>query len=136
VGIALSDPTGILASPLTIIERSRDGSDYEAILKIARSNGVVHIIVGLPLSMDGSIGNQAEKTAHFAENLKQRTTIPVSYQDERLSTVEARRMVREARKPAKTERYDAAAAALILQDYLNTAHPIEFPNDPEEQATA
>ena len=121
---------GILASPLTIIERRKDGSDYEAILEIARSKDVAHIIVGLPLSMDGGIGSQAEKTVMFTEDLKRRTTIPVSYQDERLSTVEARRMVKEARKTARTERYDAAAAALILQDYLNTTNPVNYPNDP------
>ncbi len=129
IGVALSDPMGILASPVTIIERRKGGLDYDAILELARANEVEQIVVGLPLSMDGGMGSQAEKTAVFTEELRRRSPIPVVYQDERLSTVEARRMVREARKPARTERYDAAAAALILQEYLDAARPAMYPDD-------
>jgi putative Holliday junction resolvase len=129
IGVALGDPLGILASPLTIVTRRNDGSDYTDILRIIEENAVDSIIVGLPLSMDGSEGSQAVKTRAFAEELRRRTDVPLVYQDERLSTVEARRMVREARRTARTERYDAAAAALILQDYLDAANPDAFPEE-------
>ena len=89
---------------------------------------VRRIIVGLPISMDGTEGIQAEKTRAFAGELGHRTDIPISFQDERLSTVEAKRMVREVRKPGRTERYDAAAAALILQEYLDLNNPADYPD--------
>jgi putative Holliday junction resolvase len=132
VGVALGDPLGILASPFTIVTRRGDASDYTDILKIIDDHAVELIVVGLPISMDGSEGVQAVKTRAFVEELKNRTSVPVVFQDERLSTVEARRMVREARKPARTERYDAAAAALILQDYLNAASPALLPDEDED----
>ena len=127
--MALGDPLGILASPLTIVTRQGRDSDYEVILAIVREHDVGHIVVGLPISMDGTEGIQAQKTRAFAEELRRRTEVPVVYQDERLSTLEARRMVREARKPDRSERYDAAAAALILQDYLNAAGPAIEPEE-------
>jgi putative Holliday junction resolvase len=86
-------------------------------------------VIGLPISMDGREGSQARKTRAFAEKLAGRTSVPIIFQDERLSTVEARRKVQEARKTTRTERYDAAAAALILQDYLDAANPAVFPDD-------
>lgn len=125
--MALSDPLGILASPLTIVTRRKDGADIREILEIIRVNDVRQIIAGLPISMNGTEGIQAKKTRDYAGELGQRTDIPIGYQDERLSTVEAKRMVREARKPGRTERYDAAAAALILQEYLNAENPAELP---------
>jgi len=131
IGVALGDPLGILASPLAIVTR-RDGEEYAALSKIIADNDVARIVVGLPLAMDGGEGSQAVKTRVFVEELERRTGVPIIFQDERLTTVEAQRMVREARKTARTERYDAAAAALILQDYLNTANPPIFPDeDPE-----
>jgi len=129
VGVALSDPLGILASPLTIITRGGGTSDYDDILKIVRDYAVELIVVGLPISMDGTEGAQAHKTRSFTGELAVRTSVPVVFQDERLSTVEARRMVREARKTERKERYDAAAAALILQDYLDAANPAVFPDE-------
>jgi putative Holliday junction resolvase len=69
--------------------------------------------------MDGSQGPQAEKTRDFAAGLSRRGDVPVRFQDERLTTVQAKRLFREAGKPGKGARYDAAAAALILQSYLD-----------------
>jgi putative Holliday junction resolvase len=129
VGVALGDPLGILASPFTIVTRRGNEADYDNLLKIIADNAVELIVVGLPISMDGTEGPQALKTRAFAEELRRRTEVPLVYQDERLSTVEARRMVQEARKTTRLERYDAAAAALILQDYLNAANPAAFPDE-------
>ena len=121
IGVALSDPLGILASPLTIINRRNEGSDVEAIINIIDQNQVGRIIVGLPRSMDGSIGKQAEKVKAFAQELCNHTDVPVEFRDERLSTVSAKRLMRGIRKIGKTGD-DAIAAALILQAYLDEAY--------------
>jgi len=121
IGLALSDSAGILASPLTIIERTSDEQAVEAILKIVSERKVERIIVGLPLSLGGDIGHQAKKVQSFTEALQQNTTVPVEYRDERLTTVTAIRLKQEAstRKLNRKTRYDAMAAAIILQEYLN-----------------
>ena len=118
IGIALSDPQGILASPLIIINCHDEEADIEAILDIVRQNQVGQIIVGLPRSMDGSIGKQAEKVKAFVQTLRNHTEVPIEFRDERLSTVSAKRLMRGVRKMDKT-RHDAIAAALILQSYLD-----------------
>ena len=119
IGVALSDPDGILASPLTIINRTEERLDIEAILNITNQHQVKQIIVGLPRSMDGSIGKQAEKVKAFTRILCQHTKIPVEFRDERLTTVSAKRLMQTAsKKTRKKARDDAIAAALILQSYL------------------
>ena len=120
IGVALSDPQGILASPLTIINCRDDQADIEAIINIATQNQVGQIIVGLPLSMNGSIGKQAEKVKAFTRELCNHIEVPVEFRDERLSTVSAKRLMQTVRKTKKT-RHDAMAAALILQGYLDEA---------------
>jgi len=119
IGVALGDPLGILASPLTIINRSHDQADIEAILSIVSQHQVGQIIVGLPLSMNGIVGMQAEKVKVFTGELRAHTEVPLEFRDERLSTVSAKRLMREAGKTRKTRHDDAVAAALILQSYLD-----------------
>ncbi|MDI6814726.1 MAG: Holliday junction resolvase RuvX [Dehalococcoidales bacterium] len=121
VGVALSDPEGILASPLTIINRSDDTADIEAITNIISQYQVKQIIVGLPRSMNGSLGKQAEKVKAFIQKLCNHTEVPVEFRDERLSTVLAKRLRQEvnAQKTKEKASYDAIAAALILQGYLD-----------------
>jgi len=116
--VALSDPQGILASPLTIFERKDDRSDIQTILDLVNRNDVKCIIIGLPVSMDGTIGTQAEKVKAFAEELRNQTKIPVEFRDERLSTVSARRLQPAGRRNKKI-RHDAVAAAIVLQSYLD-----------------
>jgi len=113
IGVAVSDPQGILASPFTIINRIDDTVDVEAITSIVDQQQVKQIIVGLPRSMDGSIGKQAQKVEAFVQKLSSHTEIPVEFRDERLSTVSAKRLAN-----TKKTRDDAIAAALILQGYL------------------
>ncbi len=88
------------------------------------------IIVGLPFSMDGTLGAQADKVRSFAGELARRVDVPLEYRDERLSTVEAKRVLQQVRKTSRTTRYDAAAAALILQGYLDDLRPNhDYPPD-------
>ncbi len=119
--MALSDPEGILASPLTIINCKDDVADVEAITDIISQQQVKQIIVGLPRSMDGSLGQQAEKVKAFTQKLSSHTEVPVDFRDERLTTVSAKRLMRAAntKKAKRKARYDAIAAALILQGYLD-----------------
>lgn len=117
--MALSDPGGILASPFTIIERSGEVADVAAIVDIVKQKGVEQIIVGLPRSMDGSIGEQAEKVQAFTDELRKQTKVPAEFRDERLSTVSAKRLMREGKKGRGKARDDAIAAAIILQAYLD-----------------
>ncbi len=123
IGVALSDPDGILASPFTIINRIDDTVDVEAIISIVEQQQVKQIIVGLPYSMDGSLGKQAEKVKAFIQKLCSHTEVLVEFRDERLSTVAAKRLMRSVniRKTKKKVRDDAIAAALILQGYLDEA---------------
>ncbi len=118
IGVALSDPLGILASPLTIIDRINEITDIAAIVAIIEQHRVESVIVGLPLAPDGGLGSQAEKVKNFTEELRLSVTVPIEYRDERLSTVTARRLMRSAKKDSKT-RDDAMAAMVILQSYLD-----------------
>ena len=120
IGLALSDPGGVLASPLTIVEHTTESQDIEAILKIAQERGAKRIIVGLPRLMNGDIGPQAQKVQIFTEVIRSHTDIPLEFRDERLTTVTAVRMKQEtsSKKKNRNIRYDALAAAVILQDYL------------------
>jgi len=124
IGVALSDPLGKLASPLTIIKRQDDLADLEAITRIIDQHDVKRVIVGLPRSLDGSLGVQAEKVEAFTQQLRRKTEVPVEFRDERLTTVSARRLMREAntKKTRKETRDDAIAAALILQGFLDEEH--------------
>ena len=124
IGVALSDPLGILASPLTIIHRQDEAADFEAIASIITQYQVGQIIVGLPYSMDGNLGEQAKKVKAFVGRLSGHIEIPLEFRDERLSTVSAKRLMREARTKKTSSRIhdDAAAAAIILQGYLDETY--------------
>lgn len=126
--MALSDPQGILASPFTIIAYEDDLAAVEAIIDIVDKQQVKQIVVGLPRSMNGSLGKQAEKVRAFAEKLSSRTEIPVIFRDERLTTVSARHLMQEvSRKKSKGKvPDDAIAAAIILQGYLDEGREPNF----------
>ncbi len=122
--MALSDPEGILASPLTIINCQDDTADIETITDIISQQQVKQVIVGLPRLMDGSLGKQAEKVKAFTQKLSSHTEVPVEFRDERLTTVSAKRLMRaiNTKKTREKARHDAIAAALILQGYLDEKH--------------
>jgi putative Holliday junction resolvase len=122
IGVAISDPGEILATPLTIIIREDDEKAIADIVKLVKVHGVARIVVGLPYSLDGSIGRQANKVIDFVERLSQHTTASMETWDERLSTVAVERLLRESgsKKTGKRTRRDAEAAAFILQGYLDS----------------
>ena len=122
IGVALSDPSGLLATPLTTIKRDEHTSDIEEVLRLAGEHDAGEVIVGMPISLSGRMGAQAELTARFAAALADRASIPVNSVDERYSSVQAERLLRESGvKPSKNRaRVDAAAAAVILQSYLDS----------------
>ncbi len=125
--MALSDPSGVLASPFTIINCQGDTADVAAIGNIIKQNQVARVIVGLPLSMDGSVGQQAEKVKAFTRKLCDNVEVPVEFRDERLTTVAAKQIIREAggkKSRRKDSRDDAIAAALILQGYLDARREV------------
>ena len=121
IGLALSDATGSLATPLGYILRTKLNHDIEKVLGHALEWEAGEIIVGMPFSLNGQIGPQARKVHGFVRRLQQRTDLPVTTVDERFSTAEAERMMRQAgRKPSRHKgEVDAAAAAVILQEYLD-----------------
>jgi len=123
IGVALSDPLEMLASPLTIIKRLNEASDVRSIVNLVNENKAGRLIVGLPLSLSGEAGMQAQKVKDFAEKLTSVFSIPLEMVDERFSTVTAREYMRETGK--KKDRFkkkdDAIAAAVILQSYLDEA---------------
>jgi len=131
IGVALSDPMGVLASPLLVFEHKDDAEDIIVIQGLVEQYQVEKIIIGLPQSMDGTIGPQAEKVKTFTEKLKKQLSVPVDLRDERLTTQAARRMLQETSSKKLTKKKkivdDAAAAAIILQSYLNESHPLEYP---------
>ena len=123
IGVALSDPLGILATPLTTIERATPDTEsaIDAVLALAEQHEAAEILVGIPYLMSGRIGAQARITLDFAAALADRTTIPVTHTDERLSSVQADRLLAQSGAPNTRDksRTDSAAAAIILQSYLD-----------------
>ena len=122
VGLAISDPTGMLASPLGHVERGP--TDIQEIVGIAEGNDSTQIVVGLPLTLAGESGAQAAKVRQFIRELRSATGIPVVTIDERLSTVQAQRLLTDSDQGRRSNRdrgrIDASAAAVILQSYLDS----------------
>jgi putative Holliday junction resolvase len=122
IGVAISDPVEIIATPLTVITRDDDNIAIAAIGQLVGQYDVKRIVIGLPYSLDGSIGRQANKVKDFVDKLSQSTSARIELRDERLSTVAAERLLRGAgsKKAGKRSHLDAAAAAFILQGYLDS----------------
>jgi putative Holliday junction resolvase len=131
VGVALSDPMGIIARPLAILERCDELTDAEAVVKIICQYQAAKVIVGLPRLLTGVVGTQAERVQGFAQRLASLTDTPVLFQDERFSTAGAQEIMKANRKRKKgfysRERDDAVAAAVILQDWLDENRPMTLP---------
>lgn len=119
IGIALSDETAFLASPLCVLDSTNAGLDK--LITLIAEHRVNKIVVGLPRNMDGSCGSATEKVRRFIEKLKTRTDLPVVEWDERLSTVSAHNALREAGLDGKRRKdvVDKVAAQIILQNYLD-----------------
>lgn len=120
IGLALSDSEGMLASSLGAIERRGVEKDIKALVNLVQQHHVERIVVGLPRRLDGTLGDQARKVETLADKLREATPVAIDYWDERLSTFTAQERLREAgAKRVSRGRIDAAAAAVILQGYLD-----------------
>lgn len=121
IGVARSDPTGFLATPVETVRRGK--GDLARIARLVRDEEVLEVVVGLPRSLSGGEGPAAVKVRDFAARLAARITpVPVRLQDERLTTVSAEAMLRDRGKKGAERRavVDQAAAVLILQHALDT----------------
>ena len=122
IGIAVSDPLGITAQGLETLQRRNKRTDFAALETVIRQYSVKEIVVGLPLRMSGEEGTQSEKMQVFAEELRKRFGLPVHLWDERLTSAEANRLLRETElsieKRAKA--VDRMAAVLILQGWMGS----------------
>ena len=128
IGLALSDVTRRIASPLETIRRTKFTADAARLLKLAAEHGVGGLVLGLPVNLDGSEGPRAQSTRAFARNLSPLTDLPMAFWDERLSTAAAERALLEADTSRKRRAglIDKLAAAYILQgalDRLNYSQP-------------
>ena len=124
VGVALSDELRILATPLTILERRSWAQDLASIRQLAEAHDVAEIVVGHPKTVRGDIGPEARRAAKLAREIGNAVSVPVRLWDERYSTVEANEHLATARpsdyRRDRRRRVDAAAAAVILQSYLDS----------------
>ena len=122
IGVALSDSGGTLATPYETVERSGDVAlDHRRLLALADEAEVECLVVGLPLSLDGGLGPAAEAVLSEVDELKRATSLPVETYDERLTTVTAHDLLRQAGRKGKARRkvVDQTAAAVILQAWLD-----------------
>ncbi len=123
IGTALSDERGLVALPGRTVERQPEGyrRDVAAVRSLVEANEVDVVVVGLPLSMNGTVGPQAEKVMDFAEKLRAGLEVPVELIDERFTTSQANRAMRDAdvSRKRRSQAVDSMAAALILQSYLD-----------------
>lgn len=120
IGIAVSDPLGITAQGLETLQRRNKRSDFEYLGRVIREHAVKEIVVGLPLRMSGAEGTQADKMQVFAGELRKRFGLPVHLYDERLTSAEANRLLRETELSIekRSKAVDRMAAVLILQGWM------------------
>ncbi len=119
IGLAVSDPTGLIATSLKYIDASP--ALLENIENISKEREIDEIVVGLPKNMNGTLGHMAKEAISFVDKLKDRVTIPISLWDERVTTMEARRLLISADVSRKKRKkvIDGMAAQLILQGFLD-----------------
>lgn len=120
-GIAVSDEAGFLASPVCVIKETSFNETIKKAAKLAAEYSVGQIVVGYPKNMNGTIGERAEKSKRFAKRLEAATGVPVKLWDERCTTMSAAVYMNatDTRGKKRKNNIDAAAAAIILQDYLD-----------------
>ncbi len=125
IGVALSDETALLASPLEVIRRVPGAASYLRLAEIIREYGVVRIVVGLPVLRDGSEGKQVASTRAYLRGMSRYVDLPLVYWDERYTTADAREIAsrsraRRGRPGRRPDPVDHIAACLILQEYLDS----------------
>ena len=129
VGVAVSDEGALIATPLTVIRRSSKVEDFAKIARLVREQGAKSLVIGHPLNADGSAGPQARRVERYAAAMSEALrleglSVPMIMWDEHGSTQRAQALMISAGRSAKDrrQRIDAAAAAVILQDYLDEQH--------------
>jgi len=130
IGMAVSDPLGITAQGLSTLRRQNKRADFQELEYVIRQYDIRRIVVGHPLRMSGAEGTQAERMQHFAAELRKRFALPVHLWDERLTSAEANRVLRESEMSIKrrAEVVDRLAAVLILQSWME-AHRSSLPKE-------
>lgn len=121
IGVAVSDTFRSVSTPLETVRRKKFGVDAARLLELAKERNIAGIVLGLPYNMDGTEGPRCQSTRAFARNLARLTDIPITYWDERLSTVAAERALLEAdtSRKRRSEVIDHVAAGYILQGVLD-----------------
>ena len=122
IGLALSDPLGIIAKPLKVIDRKTTPDYKSVIVEIIDEKKVVEIIVGLPITMKGEYSNQTKAVKNFIDEISGICNVPVTEIDERLSSIAAKKALHEQGVKTGHEkgRVDETAAAIILQEFLDS----------------
>jgi putative Holliday junction resolvase len=126
IGLAVSDPTGTIASPHTVLRRSGDSAaDHRRLAEIAAEVGAQRVVVGLPLSLSGRVTRAAEEAMAEAQSLAEAVALPLEVHDERLTTVSAERAMRALGSKGQDRRsaVDKVAAAVMLQSWLDGRRP-------------
>lgn len=120
IGVAMSDPTRVLSSPLTTLRATPQSRVLAQIATLIANNEVVELVVGLPLTLSGEQGPQAQTVLTFVEELRRHVHVPIHLFDERLTTVEAERIMVEMgiKRDQRREKIDEVAASIILRDFL------------------
>jgi len=118
VGLAISDPTGKIAQPYGTLLNHSSAFLIEKIKEICRKEGVGEVVVGLPLTLKGEVKIEAERVQKFVLKLTQEIDQPVLLEDERFTTIEARRLLKEGGKKGYQGNIDTISAVLILAQYL------------------
>jgi putative Holliday junction resolvase len=129
IGAAVSDPSGTLASPHSVIRRRSKAEDFEAVDRLVKELGVQRVVVGLPLSLNGEMGPQARRVSRYARALAQALDVPVELYDESYSTLTAQELLSQNPGKRRQVPIDAAAAAVILQEYLESCRERGQPAD-------
>jgi putative holliday junction resolvase len=121
IGVAVSDLRRRVATPQETLRKGKFTADANRLLDLCRTRGLLGIVIGLPVNMDGSEGPRAQSSRAFARNLERLTPLPLALWDERLSTVAAERALLEAdaSRRRRAEVIDAVAAGIILQGFLD-----------------
>jgi putative Holliday junction resolvase len=126
IGVAVSDLTRTIASPLALIRRAKFTADAEQLLKLMESRGAAGMVIGLPINMDGTEGPRCQSVRAFARHLLQLRELPIAFWDERLSSAAVNRMLigeADTTRARRAEVVDKAAAAWILQGALDRLRP-------------
>jgi putative Holliday junction resolvase len=135
IGVAVSDPLGIIARSLTVVRRETDEAAIAQIRALMDEQDVGRLVVGHPRLLSGKVGSQARAVEDFARQLEAAVAVPLEMWDERLSTVTAARVLSERGQSAREQKQtiDAVAAAVILQDYLDACRLRASMSDEEQE---